>query len=171
MITGTVWGITLILVAFAATLVAGQLLLGTVFARRLERSRGALRERPWIATVLGLVLITLVLVAVSVLGQAKGLGQLLAALVGVVAGAAAVLGLGVVSREIGERMPSAAASPWRALLRGAVTLVLSFHLPVLGWIVLLPLSLAAGLGSLVLSARTAESPDAAVPATSPGSAA
>ena len=43
--------------------------------------------------------------------------------------------------------------PWRRLLRGGMVLGLAFVMPFLGWFVLLPWSLASGLGALVLSRR------------------
>ena len=54
---------------------------------------------------------------------------------------------------IGERLPSPvdAAKPWKATLRGGIVLELSYLLPVLGWFVILPLSIIIGCGAATLS--------------------
>lgn len=151
MITGTVWGITLLLVGFMAALIGGQILFAALFADRVERARRALRARPVLAPAVGVAITSVVVVVAAVLGQAKGAGEALAAVLWLAASVVWILGLAVVSREVGERMPSAAAAPWRTLLRGGVTTGLAFLLPILGWIVILPVALGAGLGALVFS--------------------
>ena len=57
---------------------------------------------------------------------------------------------------IGERLPSSGdvARPWKATLRGGIVLELSYLLPVLGWFVILPLSLIIGCGAATLSLIT-----------------
>ena len=54
---------------------------------------------------------------------------------------------------IGERLasPVDAARPWKATLRGGIVLELSYLLPVLGWFVILPLSIIIGCGAAALS--------------------
>ena len=54
---------------------------------------------------------------------------------------------------IGERLasPVDAARPWKATLRGGIVLELSYLLPVLGWFVILPLSIIIGCGAATLS--------------------
>ena len=54
---------------------------------------------------------------------------------------------------IGERLasPADAARPWKATLRGGVVLELSYLMPVLGWFVILPLSIIIGCGAATLS--------------------
>jgi len=167
MITGTVWGVTLLIVGFLAALTGGQLLLGTLFADRHGRSRAALRARPVVCTVIGLLVLAAVVAAVIVVAQVKGPGEQAAALILIGSSFVWVFGLAAVSAEVGERMPSPAASPWRALLRGSVTLGLASLLPFVGWIVILPLAIAAGVGGLALSlvAAPAPRPDSAVAGT------
>ena len=55
--------------------------------------------------------------------------------------------------RIGERLasPADAARPWKATLRGGIVLELSYLLPVLGWFVILPLSIIIGCGAATLS--------------------
>jgi hypothetical protein len=54
---------------------------------------------------------------------------------------------------IGERLASPAdiERPWKATLRGGIVLELSFLLPILGWFVILPVSIIIGCGSALLS--------------------
>ena len=54
---------------------------------------------------------------------------------------------------IGERLasPADAARPWKSTLRGGIVLELSYLLPVLGWFVILPLSVIIGCGAAALS--------------------
>jgi hypothetical protein len=161
MLTGTVWGIALLLAGFAAVLIGFQLFLAALFPRRLDRSREALLRWPWGAVPLGLVVLVAVLVAIAALAQWKGPGQFLSAVVAIAGTTFAAFGLAVVSREVGERMPSPASTPWRALLRGAVTTMLAANVPIVGWLFLFPFSISAGLGGLLLSGAVATERDAA----------
>jgi hypothetical protein len=54
---------------------------------------------------------------------------------------------------IGQRLasPGDEERPWKATLRGGVVLELSYLLPILGWFVILPISVIVGCGSAVLS--------------------
>jgi 4-amino-4-deoxy-L-arabinose transferase-like glycosyltransferase len=76
------------------------------------------------------------------------------------------MSLGVVSRFVGERMPSPvdAGRPWRATLRGGVTCALAFVTPVVGWFVLLPAAVATGLGAMTLAALASKPAPTATPA-------
>lgn len=46
-----------------------------------------------------------------------------------------------------------AHNPWRRSLRGAVVLALTFLLPVIGWFIVLPLTVFSGFGALVFATR------------------
>jgi hypothetical protein len=54
---------------------------------------------------------------------------------------------------IGQRLasPGDAERPWKATLRGGVILELSYLLPILGWFVILPISVIVGCGAALLS--------------------
>ncbi len=151
MITGTVWGIALILVGFLATLVAIQLLLAALFPRALERSTRTLSRRPWVSVGVGAAALLLLVAIAGALGGA-GAG-FLAALMISVAFLAVALGLASVAQVVGARMPSPADAgrPWRTTLRGALTCALAFPLPVVGWFLLLPAAMSAGFGAWILS--------------------
>jgi hypothetical protein len=59
-------------------------------------------------------------------------------------------GVSGLATVIGHRLPSPvdADRPWRATLRGGIVLELSYLLPILGWFVILPVSLVIGAGSV-----------------------
>jgi hypothetical protein len=162
MITGTVWGLTLIAVGLVATFAATQVLLSAVLPARFARMRGVLRVRPVAATTAGVsTLAVAILVAIGV-GKALPAGG---AILAIAALFLALFGMGAVASEIGERLPSTgvAAPAWRALVRGSIVCSLASLLPFAGWIVLFPLLLAAGFGAWVLSFVGGDRPKAAPP--------
>ncbi len=57
--------------------------------------------------------------------------------------------------RIGVGLPSAgdATQPWRRLLRGGTVLSLTFLLPIVGWVGVLPWTLVSGVGAAVLAMR------------------
>jgi len=113
--------------------------------------RGADRfgRRPWLAMLVGVLcslpwaLASLALMQIGRppfigVGQILGLSWLLAGLVG-----AASIALHVGRRE-GDH------SPTTETVRGGLLLTLTWALPVIGWFIVLPLTLATGVGCLVL---------------------
>src|SRR5713226_10242856 len=60
------------------------------------------------------------------------------------AGLAAQIGSGLAN-------PSDPAQPWRRVLRGGMVLGLTFILPVIGWFLILPVSLIIGVGAVLRS--------------------
>ena len=160
MITGTVWGITLIVIGVIATFAATQLLLTAIFRARADAARRRLRTGPVSATLIGVVSFWVpVLIAIGAGQAAPAAGALL----GLVIGQIALFGLGVVASEIGDRLPStgAAATPWRSQLRGSIALSLASLLPAAGWVIVFPLAVHAGFGALIASFAGAKAPAAA----------
>ena len=64
-----------------------------------------------------------------------------------------LLGTAGLARRIGLGMPSPAdeAQPWKGVLRGGAALALTFLLPILGQLIVIPLVLASGLGASTLT--------------------
>ena len=58
------------------------------------------------------------------------------------------IGVTAIASVLGERLPSPADvdRPWNATVRGGIVLELSYLLPVIGWFVILPVSLIVGAG-------------------------
>lgn len=150
MLTGTVWGLALIAVGVVATLAASQLLLATLFPRRLAAARRALRTRPWSCGGAGLVVALVTLLPLKPLGTAA---PVLGGALGFAGALVALFGLAAVASELGARLPSTgrADTAWRALLRGSVTLSLASLLPLVGWLAVFPAAVACGLGSWALA--------------------
>jgi hypothetical protein len=84
---------------------------------------------------------------------------------------AGLVGSAGLARRIGVGLPAPhdSTQPWRAVLRGGVVLALTFLLPILGQLLLIPMVLAAGTGAAFLSwwaqrrSRRADEAGAAVP--------
>jgi len=142
LITGTY----LALVAYWLTAVA-------LFGPSVERARLTYATRPVGSTLLGLLLFLPVLAFGKV---APGPLKLLTA---VVLGALlllALIGSAGLAEKIGAGlpMPIDATQPWKRVLRGGAVLGLLFVIPGLGWFGVLPLTLASGLGTFLLSRWT-----------------
>ena len=128
--------------------------------------------RPVVTTLVGL-LFTVVPIAIGLTVMSiaptalKWIGILMVALP-VIAG---LLGTAGLARRVGCGMPAPVddSQPWRRVLRGGTALALTFLLPVLGQLVLIPLILASGVGASVLSAfsRKPPKPPALHPVTPP----
>ena len=58
------------------------------------------------------------------------------------------VGVSAIASVLGDRLPSPAdaGKPWNATVRGGIVLELSYLLPVIGWFVILPVSLIVGAG-------------------------
>ena len=133
-----------------AALVAYWLAAVALFAPAVERARLTYATRPVGSTVLGLVLFLPVLA----LGKAApGPVKLVGAVVLGVLLLLALIGSAGLADKIGAGlpMPDDGARPWRRVLRGGAVLGLLFVIPGLGWFGMLPLTLASGLGTFVLS--------------------
>jgi len=154
MYTGTVWGITLIIVGFLLSLGALQLvttatapgLVGQA-SRNLERSSGL---RLVGLFTLGAVLMGLWIGAFAAFANG-GPGLKVMALPAVLLGALSFApAFAASSLYIGGRLPDPrdTTSPWRQLVRGATALGLSWAVPFVGWFLILPVTLLIGLGAV-----------------------
>jgi len=102
--------------------------------------------RPFIYGVPFAALIVILAAMLGKLGTAGKIGS-----VGVVCLALMIANCGVsgMVTAIGERLvtDSDEGRAWRATLRGAIVLVLTYPIPFLGWFVILPTSMIIGLGA------------------------
>jgi len=148
---------TLIILGTYAVLVAYWIGAYALFPALVERCSATYGTRPVASTLLGLVLLGPAL-ALGI-GLAKALPHpvvqtpvtgalLVVALLCLIGSAGFVLRIGA-----GMSSPHDATQPWRRLLRGGLVLGLVFVLPFLGWFVLLPWTLASGLGAFVLARK------------------
>lgn len=62
-------------------------------------------------------------------------------------------GVAGLATTIGERLASRidAGQPWRATLRGGIVLELAYLLPILGWFLILPVSMTIGCGASLIA--------------------
>jgi hypothetical protein len=93
------------------------------------------------AAIAGVYLLNRPSAVLKFAGAALLLLLVLAGLVGS-SGLAAQIGLGLVANPTDE------TQPWRRVLRGGMVLGLTFVFPLIGWFLILPLSLIMGAGAL-----------------------
>lgn len=157
MYTGTVWGITLLILGFLLSLGALQLVMTVAApgpigqaARNLERRGLPGQIGMFVAGLLGLG-ITLTIIAV--LADAGPLGKVVQAVLAIPTAFTVAAGLAAASLCVGGRLPSPADAerPWRRLVRGATALGLSWVVPFVGWFLILPGCAVMGTGALLLS--------------------
>jgi len=158
MYTGTVWGITLIILGFLLSLGALQLvttatapgLVGQA-SRNLERASGLKQFAYFVG---GAVLIVLWISALTLFSNGGPAAKIFT-LPFVALGALSIApAFAASSLYIGGRLPDPrdVTSPWRRLVRGATALGLSWAVPFVGWFLILPVTLAVGLGAVANAA-------------------
>ncbi len=129
------------------------LVAGSLFPEYVEKCRSQY-GRPVITTLVGILVTVVPLVVGLGITQVfppalKWIGLLMVAMP-ILAGLFGTAGLAL---RVGQGMPSPidAAQPWRRLLRGGTALALTFLLPVIGQLIVMPLILASGAGASVLT--------------------
>ncbi|HZJ56304.1 MAG TPA: hypothetical protein VFD38_19335 [Myxococcaceae bacterium] len=138
-----------------------------LFRPAVERARLTYATRPVAATLVGLLALLPVVVVFGVFAKAAHPGvKLVTGALLMVPLVLALIGSAGLADKIGAglRAPVDDDQPWRRVLRGGAVLALLFVVPLLGWFVVFPLTLASGLGALLLPHRPATIPEhAAVP--------
>ena len=101
----------------------------------------------------GAPITTITAVAVVAIAKLGPIGSIISILIASIFFVVASAGVAGFVTSIGERLASPVDSdrPWRATLRGGIVLELSYLLPILGWFVILPVSLIIGCGAASLS--------------------
>jgi len=125
---------------------------GSIAPRLTARSRRRLAIRPWLPVLVGLIVsLPWMAVAIGLLAApaapVKFVGAILAGL-WVLAG---LLGGAAIAQHVGARQ--AGTSAWSDGLRGGLLVALTWILPLVGWLVMLPLTLVAGVGCLLTGLR------------------
>jgi hypothetical protein len=141
-------------IAVLAVLTVGS--LGGVFSMALalaptltQRSAGALQSRGFFSFLTGLGVLALLLLAG---GLSHGVPPLALA-IAAVSTVASILALASCSEVLGRKLAILSGrdgSRISHLLQGWIALSLASMVPVLGWFIIFPYALVAGLGSLVL---------------------
>lgn len=151
-----------LLIAFPALwLLCRGLWPGAVVACGERNRRGMVKS-----FFVGLPFLVILIIAMGISGKLPGpVGQLSPLFLLSVFFLYASVGVAGIATMLGGRLPSPAdeARTWNRTLRGSIVLVLSFLFPILGWFLLLPVSLIVGFGTLTRVLLTYKK----VPATPP----
>lgn len=127
--------------------------LGAALIPRItQRARIRFGRRPWLPMLIGvaislpwvvasLVLLNLDAAAIKFAGAAIGCLWILLGLIG---------GAGIAQHVGSGGTAGAGPVTWVQTVRGALFISLTWVLPLVGWLVMLPLTLAAGIGCLVM---------------------
>lgn len=128
-----------------------------LFPALVERCRATYGTRPIAATFVGLAILAPALTFAIVLSKIARHPLIQIPSIGVmlVLGLLCLIGSAGLAARIGSGLasPLDATQAWRRVLRGGMVLGLVFVMPFLGWFVILPWTLASGLGAYVLSLR------------------
>ncbi|MBI3099164.1 MAG: hypothetical protein HYY93_13115 [Planctomycetes bacterium] len=174
MLMSDVFAIVFTILGFLLAFPALWLTLNALFPNAARRSEEQVREAPIRSFLVGAVSLTAIVFLVVLLAatQANFL-KFIALLTGGGGAILAHLGVAGLVRHIGSRMPSSidGASPWRAALRGAIALELSYLLPIAGWFLILPVSWLVGLGAATTAILRPAPALKAAPVSAPDSAA
>ncbi|MFO0827158.1 MAG: hypothetical protein U0572_03325 [Phycisphaerales bacterium] len=139
-------GVLLIVVAYAT---CGSALLGPV----ADRGRERLGRAPLRTLLVGLGLsVPWMVAAITLMSLPNGILKLVGASLTVAWVATSLLGMSSLAMHVGAR-GDAGAARWTTVARGGALISLTWMLPIVGWFVAMPLSLACGAGCLVLSLR------------------
>ncbi len=154
MIFADVMIVVFIIIGLLLAFPAYWLLWQALFPGFIRKARLRAERSPLKALALGVPLgVFGFAVSLALLAAPNGLAKILGAagLIGLFG--CAFAGASGLCWLIGERLPSVRdqEQAWRPVLRGGMILELSFLLPFLGWLVLLPLSLMFGLGCWLLA--------------------
>lgn len=149
-----VFTVVLIVLGLLTVFVGIWLATAGLFPGRVERCADRLGTTPWTCGWVGLLVAVPLIAAGSAVGRVapNAPGKLLGVVLILATVLAALAGTTGLALRIGRGLAAEADArePWRRVRRGGVVLALTY-----GTIVLLPLTLLAGLGALVLTARGA----------------
>ncbi|MBT8486633.1 MAG: hypothetical protein HKO59_14830 [Phycisphaerales bacterium] len=152
-------GVILVITAYYA--------VGSLLAPALtERARTRFAARPWLPVLVGLgVSVPWVLAAIVLLNLPAAPAKFAGAVLGCGWVLCGLIGGAAIAQQVG-RGGGPAPLPWVAAVRGGLLITLTWVLPLVGWLGMLPLSLATGVGCLILGIAPMRSNRAtAVPAT------
>ncbi len=164
---GSTLFVATIAVLVVCSLAALALLSAALFGARVEAAAEALAARPNRSVLVGLPAGVIVLFVGGALLQGGGGAKLVGALLLAGFMTLSSAALATVGRVVGQRLAVDKAAPVsaRTLLSGVLVVEIASLMPFFGWLVVLPLSLAAGWGALVRTSLRRASKPVAAPAT------
>ena len=114
-----------------------------------ERGRIRFARRPWLPIVIGtLVSVPWVVIALVALNMPSGAVKFAGAALGSLWILSGLLGGASIAQHIGR--VDGQSPTWSQTFRGGLLIVLTWILPIVGWLVMLPMTLCAGVGCLLL---------------------
>lgn len=129
------------------------LLYEAIFPNAVERCRAAYVRRPISAVLLGaLITAPTMTVGLTLINIANPVTKFIGFAMLCFLILIGILGSAGLSRLIGVRLASIGdeRQPWRRVLRGGIILSITFLFPVVGWFLVLPVTLVSGVGASVL---------------------
>jgi hypothetical protein len=140
--------------ALLVGLVALSLLVRAVLGELVGRADQAAHDRPFLSAVLGAPLsLVILLVGGGLSGAGPGPVKALGLLVLAMGLAFFAVGFAGVATAVGRALPSRAdeSRPWAPTLRGAIVLELAMLVPLVGWLVVLPLATMISVGAAAIA--------------------
>lgn len=136
-------GVILVVSAYYATSAA-------LAPRLTERARIRFAQRPWLPALIGLAIsLPWVVGALAMMNLPFGGVKFAGATLGSLWVLCGLIGGAGMAQHIGHG--AAPADSWLRGVRGGLLITLTWVLPLVGWLIMLPLTLATGLGCLILS--------------------
>ncbi len=128
-----------------------------LFPARVESTRQRIEKSPKKCVFLGVFLLIVIVFPLLILAQVPlPFAQFMAAALAILTLAYAGIGGAAITAQMARRLmqnSQQTLNPSAAFWRAAVAYELAVAFPIIGWFLALPLSIAAALGGLVLSAR------------------
>jgi len=156
------------------TLVSYWVLFEALYSGVVERARDRYANRPVRTILIGAaVCVPVTLIGTLFVNAPNAVGKFIGLVLLMLLFAMGLLGSSGLCRLVGERLPSPvdAAQPWRRVFRGGTVLSIAFVLPMVGWFLVLPLTLVSGVGAAVTSLRAPKAKSEAPAAPSDAQAA
>ena len=136
-------GVILVVTAYYAMAAA-------VAPRLTERGRSRFARRPWLPVLLGLVIsLPWVLFAIALLSAAAAPVKFAGAALGCLWILCGLMGGAGIAQHVGRGGADGPCS-WVQTVRGGLFISLTWILPLVGWMIMLPMTLAAGTGCLAM---------------------
>jgi hypothetical protein len=149
--TATVTTILFVHVGIILVVSAYYALSAALAPRITERGRIRFANRPWLPALIGLFISVPWVVASLVLMQTPAAPlKFVGALLGCLWILGGLIGGASIAQHVGRASVPSGSASWVHSVRGGLFITLTWVLPLVGWLGMLPLTLATGLGCLLM---------------------
>lgn len=169
MIMADVFKFLFLILGTLIVMVAYWLLSEALFPEMVDRARAQYSRRPIKTTLSGVLFaIPCLIVALPLASTGNPLAKFIGVAIMLTMLLVALMGSAGLTRHIGHQLPSPAdeRQPWKRVLRGGIVLSLTFVLPLVGWFMVLPVTLVSGFGAAILAWRGRDKKSQSEPSTS-----